>query len=310
MKVYEYSPFFNEARVLQIKLREADRWVDEVHLCEADRTFSYSPKPLYLASILKQQAHGPQLERRVRAHALVSDGVFRAPSAEAIYYDPSRHGVGDFDRWYWQLLSGNAAYHNEAVQRNRAISVLARHVRDDDLVILSDVDEIIDSRHAEFIASETAKHGIITVKLHYSVFYLNLFTASNHGMPHFSYRLFVMTGRYFRTLPFSPDYLRKRGIEGGFRDFIHCPEQVLGFHHSWLDHEQNAFPKLQAFAANVADQSIIDPGYAVRCLNDRRLHYLDAELYVDNDKPFLASLSDTDTSGLWFQDEPSSRVTA
>lgn len=297
MKVHEYSPFFNEERVLEIKLREAVRWIDRVHLCEADRTFSNAPKGRnYPAAELAARA--PELAALADHQELQAADLFRAPSAHQIYYDPTR-GAEGFDAWYWDLLRGNAAYHNEAVQRNWVTRQVGAGIEDDDIVILSDVDEILDSRHAERIIAETRKHGIITVKLHFSVFYLNLFTTSNHGVPDFSYRLYVMTGRHFRTMPFTPDYLRKRGIEGGWLGMIPCLPEPMGFHHSWLEHRKNAFPKLKAFEANVADRSLIDPEYAERCLADRRLHYLDAELVVDDTRPFLRALREMDTADLW-----------
>jgi hypothetical protein len=297
VNVYEYSPFLNEHRVLEIKAREAAKWVHEIHLCEADRTFSYGVKDTNF------HPSAEALPCRVRHHSLKTDGVFRKPDENQIYYDPKVHGRDGFDTWYWRLLCGNAAYHNEAVQRNYATSFLHDVVTDEDIVILSDVDEIVDSRFAERIVEETKRHGIMTMRLHYSVFYLNLFTRTNHGVSDFSYRLFVMTGRYFKTMPFTPDYLRKRGIEGGFLNEIYCPEQHLGFHHSWLEPDKNALRKLQAFRANVKDQSIIDPGYVEKCLRERRLHYLNADLYIDDNKPFLSSLSEMDRSGLWLESE-------
>lgn len=300
MRVHEYSPFFNETKVLEIKLREAARWIDRVHLSEADRTFSNAPKGWnYPGSDLERRA--PELAAIVDYHGLAAEGLFREPPADQVYYDPARHGVEDFDSWYWQLLRGNAAYHNEAVQRNWATRQLAQEIADDDIVILSDVDEILDSRQAGVVIDAARKHGIITVKLHFSVFYLNLFSAGNHGVPDFAYRLYVMTGRHFRTMPFTPDYLRKRGIEGGWQEMIPCLPEPMGFHHSWLEHGKNAFPKLKAFEANVGDRSLIDPGYAERCLADRRLHYLDADLFVDDARPFLRALNEMDTAGLWLR---------
>jgi hypothetical protein len=295
MKIFEYSPYFNEKKALEIKLREGAKWIDELHFCEADRTYSYEPKELHFE---RDSFALGEYAPRVRRHLVSSVESFRPVLADQIYYDP-RRGLTGFDRWYWALLTGNSAYHNEAVQRNHVLPVLRDVVEDDDIVILSDLDEILDSRLADRIVEETRRHQVITVKLHYSVFYLNLFVASNHGVPDFSYRLYVMTGRCFRTMPFTSDYLRKRGIEGGFVNEIRCLDEPAGFHHSWLEHERTAFRKLQAFAANVQDQSIIVPNYAAKCLSDRRLHYLDADLYVDNEKKFLQALQDMDTAGLW-----------
>lgn len=298
MKIIDYSPFLNENRVLEIKLKEASRWMNEVHLCEAPRTFSYEPKSSFLDTQLLDK-HGrdhPQVQ--VKRHQL-EDAIFQEPPKTQIYYDPERNGSEGFDAWYWRLLCGNAAYHNEAMQRNY-VERLRYELEDDDIVILSDVDEIIDSRFAGQIISAVRQHGIITVKLHFSVFYLNLFATSNHGVPDFAYRVYIMTGRYFRTMPFSPDYLRKRGIEGGFLNEIPCLETPMGFHHSWLEPDKNALAKLQAFQANVADQSMISNDYINQCINDKKLHYLDAELQLDNSRPFLSALNDIDLNGLNF----------
>jgi hypothetical protein len=301
MTVFEYSPFFNENRVFEIKLREAAQWIDEVHVCEADRTFSHAAKPKNFLPTYERAHDSQSLAAKVRYHAVESEGLFRVPSQNELYYDPEVAQSQNFDRWYWELLRGNAAYHNEAAQRNQALAALRAHVTDADIVILSDVDEVLDSRHAQRILDETRKRGIITAKLHYSAFYLNLFAGSNHGMPHFSYRLYVMTGQFLRTMPFTPDYLRKKGIEGGFRTEIHCPEEHLGFHHSWLEPETHAFMKLKAFESNVEDKSMITADYVTKCLSDRKLHYLGAPLYVDNDKPFLRATEGMRTTDLWLR---------
>lgn len=299
MMIYEYSPFLNENRVLEIKVREAAGWVDQIHVCEADRNFSYEPKRSMYRPFFETSPEHAGLGARVHLHTLATEKLFCAPPKEQIYYNPEVHNKDHFDSWYWRLLRGNAAYHNESVQRNHA-TILKQTVRDEDIVILSDVDEILDSRFAKRLINEAKKHGIITVKLHYSAFYLNLFAASNHGMPHFAYRLFLMTGRYFKTMPFSPDYLRKRGIEGGFLNEIYCPDEPMGYHHSWLEPDKNALSKLKAFHKNVQDQSMINPEFASNCISQKRLRYLNAELYIDNDKDFLRALSEMDTSNLWF----------
>ena len=73
------------------------------------------------------------------------------------------------------------SWHNEAVQRNCACNY-KNLVGDEDIVILSDVDEIIDSRFSDQIVNEVKKRGIITVRLHFTLFYLNLFS-KNWGGP-------------------------------------------------------------------------------------------------------------------------------
>lgn len=69
---------------------------------------------------------------------------------------------------------------------------------DDDIVILSDIDEIIDSRYLDEIIHEVRKRGIVTIKLCFTLFYLNLVSTNWGGAP-ISYRLFIMT-KYFKKM--------------------------------------------------------------------------------------------------------------
>jgi len=39
MKIREFCMFYNEHTVLEIKIAEARKWIDELHLREANRTF-------------------------------------------------------------------------------------------------------------------------------------------------------------------------------------------------------------------------------------------------------------------------------
>lgn len=292
MKIYEYCPFFNENRVAEIKLRENARWIDELHVMEANKTYSYADKPWNFDPA--------NVGSKVVYHTLHADPVFRQPERHALYFNRETCQAANFDRWYWRLLSYNSAFYNEAYQRSRCSEVLREQIEDDDVIILADFDEIIDSRMADRIVSEVKRRQIITIKMHYSVFYLNLFCRSNHGAPHWSYRVFAMTGRFFRSMPFSGDYLRKKGIAEGLYHDIYCLEEPAGFHHSWLDYQQTALPKLQAFAANVKDTSIVNESYIQQCLEHKKLYYLDTELYVDNDKPFLPALQDIPSAELLY----------
>lgn len=291
MKIFEYSPFFNEREIAELKIKEASHWIDELHLCEANKTFSYQDKPFNFDNALVNDS--------VKYHRLQAEGCFDPVRPDASYFDLDTCGAEGFDEWYWDLLANNSAYFNEAVQRNQC-TLLRDSVGDDDIVILSDVDEILDSRQADRIIDAVKQHQIITVRMHFSVFYLNLFCDKSHGARDFSYRTYVMTGRYFRKMPFSGDYLRKKGIAEALLDSVHCPEDFLGFHHSWLQHQSHAFAKLQAFEANIADKEIVRSDFADQCIRDLRLPYIDANLYVDDGKPFLRSVLESDTEGLWF----------
>lgn len=292
MKIYEFCPFFNENKVAEIKIRENASWVDELHICEANKTFSYEDKGFNFDLSL--------LTDRVKYHKLDLSQHFRKPKDKQSYYDPDTCQADRFDSWYWELLCNNSGFYNEAFQRNYCSILLRDIIRDDDIVILSDLDEIIDSRFADMIIEKVKKHQVMTMSLHYSVFYLNLFSDRSHGAPNFSYRLYIMTGKYFNSMPFSSDYLRKKGIAEALKEEVYCAEEFMGFHHSWLEHTTKAFPKLLAFQANAKDKEMISERYVDGCLKAKKLFYLDANLYVDNEKRFLKSIKELDTEGLWY----------
>lgn len=299
MKIFEFSPFFNERKVAELKVKEAGYWVDELHFCEANKTFSYEDKPFNFDKAL--------LSPKVQYHQLEAVGCFDPPNPDVSYYNLATCGAENFDEWYWSLLPNNFAYFNEAVQRNHC-TLLNDLVRDDDIVILSDADEFLDSRMADEIIDSVKRNQIITVRLHFSVFYLNLFCDKSHGASDFSYRVYAMTGRCFRKMPFTADYLRKKGIAQGLGGTVHCLEGFGGFHHSWLlQHQSNAFEKLNAFEANIEDKQLVRSDFAEQCIRDMRLPYIGANLYRSNDKPFLRSILESDTEGLWFGNGPQGR---
>lgn len=167
MKIYEFCPFFNENRIADIKIKENSGWIDELHVIEANKTFSYLDKP--------RNFNPDYVGPKVIYHPFHADQLFREPEKHSLYFDVDSCGADNFDRWYWRLLSHNSAFHNEACQRNKSISILQDKVEDDDVIILADFDEIIDNRMADRIVSEVKKHQVITIKMHYSVFFLNLF---------------------------------------------------------------------------------------------------------------------------------------
>ncbi|MCL5260606.1 MAG: hypothetical protein M1561_02835 [Gammaproteobacteria bacterium] len=293
MRIHEFCPFFNEKEIAKIKIQENSNWVDKLHIIEANKTFSYFSKPWNFDKTLAS-AH-------VHYHKINVDKLFRKPLPKQKYFDLKRCGKNQFDKWYWDLLVTNSAYYNEAVQRNLC-SDYKDCIDDTDIVILADFDEILDSRYADQIVSYVKKYKIITFKLFYSVFFLNLFADHNHGAKNFSYRVYAMTGKYFKSMPCSSDYLRKKGIAECLTKEIFCTPRFMGFHHSWQDFYHKAFPKLRAFAANIKEKNIVNQEYLMRCLKDKKLYYLDANLYVDNNKPFLRASRANNLTGMWYND--------
>ena len=235
MKIREFCMFHNEHPALAIKRAESARWVDELHLCESDRTFRAAPRDAVLGA-------GDSF---LRPHLFPGSRRFHP----AEQWGFSRHAP--FFR------RKPMARKNEAMQRNH-VHAAFNQVDDRDIVILGDVDEIIDARHADEVIDTARKHGIVSLRLHHTLFYLNLYSTNWHEVwpgspPDYAYRVFVMTGRHFRTMRRTSDRLRKLGEWGRLSGQIHLMDGFRGFHHSWLGDAQAALDKLESYAHALSD---------------------------------------------------------
>jgi len=227
--IREFSPFFEENLVAGIKFEENSTWVDEFHIVEANRTFKYEPKELVFA-----YAQRP----KIRYHKLNADRAFTGHQLHVRKRPP---------------FVGRRAFSSVNEQRQRDYSSKGLIPEPNDILIFSDIDEIIDSRKADQIIDETYKHGVTTVRLHVTAYYLNLFADFQTGPPDFSYRVFAMTGKYFLENRIKPDLLRKMGEAGELQNTVQCLDGFGGFHHSWLGDSGFAARKMQAFAHGPAD---------------------------------------------------------
>lgn len=237
MRIFEFCMFHNEHPALALKVRESARWVDELHLCEANRTFRCGERAAAL----------PPETSFLKPH--VFDGKSR-------FHPAYRWGVS---RYFPFFRKKKMARRNETLQRNHVHEVLAG-VTDDDLIILSDVDEILDSRRAGEVVDAARKHGIVSVEMHHTLFYLNLYSTNFHevwkGSPaNYAYRTFIMTGVAFRRLRHSSDRLRRMGEWGRLHRRIFLLKGFHGFHHSWLGDEQSALNKLQSYSHSLGEHA-------------------------------------------------------
>lgn len=234
MKIYEFSPFYNENRLANLKLTEGESWIDEIHICEANMSFRCSPKDYNFSLDHSRAVH----------HRFDAEKEFRGP----LRWGPSRH--------FPYFRNRDMARNNESTQRNYVHRVI--EPEDDDVVILSDLDEILDSTMAEYFVDMVKKHGVFTVKLHHTMFFLNLYSQNWHELwsgapPDYGYRTFVMSGKYFRSMKTSSDRLRRLGEWGRLNDKIICADEFGGFHHSWLGDANAAIQKMSAYAHSVSD---------------------------------------------------------
>lgn len=281
--IYEVSPYNNEHIVAKLKIEESATFVDQLHVCEANRTYTFKPKPYNFPF---------ESNPRIYYEKLDADTAFVGrrlrPRRRFPFFSYS------VDGWV-----------NEPVQRNFCCSKIKP--RDSDLVVLSDIDEIIDSRHWPQIIDEVAKRGIVTVGLHFTLYFLNLFSKSFPGPPDYSYRIFIMTGKIFNTLTVTSDQLRKLGERGKLIDDVYRIPGLMGFHHSWLGDEVFIENKLRSYSHGREDHSAhlysrygnIDRAAIRSFLVSKSSIFGEGhELEVRNDVEFLASVTEKRDSEL------------
>jgi hypothetical protein len=272
MKIIECCPFFNENLIADIHIRESARWVDEIHIVETNRTFQYGPKD-YVFDVDHP---------KVRYHAVDVTQKFKPSRKWLLYLDLS----GRFSKKH---IYRDTGWYNEMVQRNLACALA--DIQDDNIVVLSDIDEIIDSRLADQLLLEVQKRKIITVRLHLTMYYFNLFSRNWSGPADYSYRVFLLTGKRLREhWRMDSDRLRKQGEHGQLYSTVYCADGFAGFHHSWLGDEESVSQKLNAYA-HTQFRELDNAEYIRRCIRERRSIYPEGhELCVDDTIPLLETV--------------------
>lgn len=230
MKIIECSPFFRENLVAKVHIAESSKWVDEIHITESDRTLQYKEKPFYF-----QHQNAP----KVFYHQLKTRGLFLKPRKRIPH-------VRLFNKPDWHpIVFRSAGWFNEGMQRKKILPEFG----DEDILVFTDIDEIIDPVFADQIVEEVKKRNVITIKLHFTLFYFNLFSLNWSGPPDYSYRVFAIKGKTFRK-KWNSDYdtLRKQGERSQLLNDVFCLPQIAGFHHSWLGDENFIREKLRSYA--------------------------------------------------------------
>ena len=131
-RAFDLFPYNGEQRVLEIKLNEMSGWIDRFVIVESLQTFAGLPKPLYFD--LERERFAPWADKI--DHVVVDAFPAHVTSAWA------------------------RAFH----QRDQAVQGIARVAAREDLVLLTDVDEIVDRRAIEAFDGEFAGLGLQTFR--------------------------------------------------------------------------------------------------------------------------------------------------
>lgn len=140
MAIWDCFTFFNELDILELRLAELDAHVDRFVITESTRTFAYETKPLYFAE--NKERFARYLPKIV--HVVVDD-----------------------------LPAEGDAWDREAFQRNATARGLTG-AAPDDIVMLSDVDEIPFPQNVARLTPEAVAGHIWFIECDYYTYKLNL----------------------------------------------------------------------------------------------------------------------------------------
>ena len=224
MKVYDLFPFYNELDLLELRLAELDPVVDVFGLCELPVTFTDIPKPLYYR-----------------------DNAIRFGHSKVNWWTPPAYPSGPHPTVDW-------------FQR-RELAKFIVDAEPDDVVILSDVDEIPDREIIKKYIEDGTEHPIV---LGMSLFYhrVDLMDAATW------YGSLICRRKNLGNEPDMEEFRKNRGnfsmVKGGW-------------HFSWLGDGKAIADKLTAvdierenaiFGAHGIQAPPSDPEFLQSCYED------------------------------------------
>lgn len=210
MKIIDCFTFFNELDLLEFRLKLLSPYVNRFVIAESNLTHSGKPKPFYFEENKKRFA--PWLEK---IHYIplqqTADGlVFNKETS----YNP-----------------GSASWKLENEQRD-ALKAAATFAEDEDLVIISDLDEIPDPD----VLKKTASPEPVVLSM---LFHYYFFNCQNTGHERWWNGSIVTTGRHFKTT--TPQLLRDK------RNELKRIKKA-GWHFSYLGGIEKIKEKIRSFA--------------------------------------------------------------
>ncbi len=140
--IYDCFAFFNELELLEIRLNELDEVVDKFVLVEATRTFQKQPKPLYF----QENKH-----------------LFKA------FEHKITHIVVDKYPSFWKKFRVPTPWDYDDHQKEHILLGL-KNCKDDDVIIVSDLDEI---PRAEKVKEYAYTEGIKVFRQYFACYFLN-----------------------------------------------------------------------------------------------------------------------------------------
>lgn len=152
--IYDCFSFFNELDLLEIRLNELDPVVDRFVFVEATLTHNGDKKPLYYA---ENKSRFAKFAEKI-IHIVVTEDDFRSAESGKTFQE--------------------RAWMRENVQRNAIVKGLV-DANDDDVIIVSDLDEIPRAGVVRNVAENICDGEVVGLILNSYIFYANLRNVSD-----------------------------------------------------------------------------------------------------------------------------------
>lgn len=187
MKIYDCFTFYNELDLLELRLKILDPFVDYFVLVEATKTYAGEKKNLYFRD---NKNKFKRWEKKI-IHVIVED----MPNPGKIYLKKS---------WKISSVLGLGRWKLEMYQRNQIQKGLKK-CRDEDIIILSDLDEIPNPNKLDLLKELVKDDRVVLFSQNLYYYFLNGFVYSNwEGSRACSFKLFrklfKKKGERFRRL--------------------------------------------------------------------------------------------------------------
>jgi beta-1,4-mannosyl-glycoprotein beta-1,4-N-acetylglucosaminyltransferase len=209
-KIYDCFTFFNELDILEIKLNELYDHVDHFVLVESTETFRGNPKPLYFTE--NKQRFSKFLDKII--HVILDEH-----------------------------LETNSSWDREFYQRNQIMRGLT-HCRDEDIIIVEDLDEIVSASKLPEIVAILSTNKLPSVTCNQSIYtyFLNRY---GHASGNVVSWLGSMATKYGYLKSISPQELRSQ------RDG--ATAVTAGWHFTYMGGTKKVQTKLESFSHSELD---------------------------------------------------------
>ncbi|MGE3999282.1 MAG: hypothetical protein AB7I48_03620 [Planctomycetaceae bacterium] len=222
MAVYDCFTFFNEYDLLQVRLMEHSPFVDQFVIAQGSHTFSGKPNPHRLD--LTEQRFAPFASKIT----LINVSLKPAPCN---------------------------AWENEYRQRDALLEAVAWS--DDDVLLLSDLDEIVSRNSWPAVLRRLRTDPVLSIRMGVFYYFINLRADREISVAK------MATGRACRSAGVTSQELRVSDAPD--------TEDICGWHFSYLGDEEFIRNKIQSFSHQEFNRrEITDSGQIQRALRRQR----------------------------------------